>query len=84
VQNLEKEARDRFGPVPKPLELLFRVTEVKILASERSISAIEVKEGKLMMTRAGDYIMIGNKFPRVTRKDSFARLKEIKKFLLAL
>ena len=81
---LEKELRDRFGPVPHPLQLLLQVTEVKILASERRISEVEVKEDKLMLTRNADYVMIGSKFPRLTKKEPAARLKEIKKLLLAL
>jgi hypothetical protein len=45
---------------------------------------IEVKEDKLMLTRHGDFITLGGKFPRLSKKDGKARLKEIKKLLLAL
>ncbi len=48
------------------------------------ITVIEVKEDKLMLTRNNDYIMLGGKFPRLTKKEAKARLKEIKKLLLAL
>ena len=37
-----------------------------------------------MLTRNHDYIMVGSKFPRLMRKEAGARLKEIKKLLLAL
>ena len=37
-----------------------------------------------MLTRNADYIMIGSKFPRLTKKSPSPRLKEIKKLLLAL
>ena len=37
-----------------------------------------------MLTRNNDFVMIGSKFPRLTRKLAAARLKEIKKLLLAL
>jgi len=84
LQDLEKELRDRFGPLPPPLELLLQLAELKILAGERGISAIEVKDDRLMLTRHGDYVMVGSKFPRLTRKAAPARLKEIKKLLLAL
>ena len=49
-----------------------------MLASERGITVIEVKEDKLMLTRNNDYIMVGSKFPRLTKKQAGARLKEIK------
>ena len=35
-----------------------------------------------MLTRHGDFIMLGGKFPRLAKKQAGARLKEIKKLLL--
>ena len=84
LQSLEKELRDRFGPLPAALELLLQVAELRILAGERGISVIEVKEDRLMLTRNNDYIMVGSKFPRLTKKEPRARLKEIKKLLTIL
>jgi hypothetical protein len=37
-----------------------------------------------MLTRNNDYIMVGSKFPRLTKKTASARLTEIKKLLLVL
>ncbi len=84
LENLARELRDRFGPLPPPVELLLQVAELKILAAERGITALQVKEDKLMLTRQGDFIMLGGKFPRLAKKQPAARLKEIKKLLLAL
>jgi transcription-repair coupling factor (superfamily II helicase) len=84
LQALEKEVRDRFGPVPPALQLLLLVGELKLLASDRGITAIEVKDDRLMLTRNNDYIMLGSKFPRLTKSEPSARLKEIKKLLGAL
>jgi transcription-repair coupling factor (superfamily II helicase) len=84
LHSLEKELRDRFGPVPPPLSLVLQVAELKILAGERAISLIEVKDDRLMLTRNADYLMVGSKFPRLTAQAAPARLKEIKKLLLAL
>jgi transcription-repair coupling factor (superfamily II helicase) len=84
LEALQKELRDRFGPLPLPVELLLQMAEIKILAGEKSVAGIEVKEDKLMLMRHGDYITLGGKFPRLTKKESAARLKEIKKLLLAL
>ncbi len=81
---LEQELRDRFGPVPPPLQLLLQVTEAKVLAAERGITVIEVQDDRLMLTRNNDYVMLGSRFPRLTRKEPAARLKEIKRLLLAL
>jgi transcription-repair coupling factor (superfamily II helicase) len=84
LENLSKELRDRFGPLPPPVELLVAVGELKILASEKAVTAIEVEEDKLKITRHNDFITLGGKFPRLTKKEAKARLKEIKRLLLAL
>jgi hypothetical protein len=38
----------------------------------------------LKLVRAGDFIQLGGKFPRLTKKDAKGRLKEIKRLLLAI
>ena len=81
---LRKEMRDRFGLVPDQVERLLLVAELKLLAGARGVTSVEVKDDKVMLSRNGDYVMLGNKFPRLTRKTPDARLKEIKKLLLAL
>ena len=55
-----------------------------MLAAERGLTAVEVKEDRLMLTRNNDYVMVGSKFPRLTKKQPGARLKEIKRLLMAL
>jgi len=84
LENLVKELRDRFGPLPPPVEMLLAVGELKILASEKAVTTIEVEEDKLKITRLGDFITLGGKFPRLTKKDTKGRLKEIKRLLLAI
>jgi len=81
---LQRELRDRFGPLPPPVELLLAVGELKILASEKGVTVIEVEADKLKITRHGDFIQFGGKFPRLTKKEAKARLKEIKRLLLAI
>jgi transcription-repair coupling factor (superfamily II helicase) len=84
LEALQKELRDRFGPLPPAVELLLAVGELKILASEKNVTSIEVDSDKLKLIRAGDFIQLGGKFPRLTKKEPRARLKEIKRLLLAL
>jgi transcription-repair coupling factor (superfamily II helicase) len=84
LQALEKEMRDRFGEVPKPLQLLLQLAEVRLLAAEKGVTAIEVKEDRVMLTRHKDFIMEDNKFPRLTKSTAARRLTEIKKLLLVL
>ena len=84
LENLRNELRDRFGPLPPPVELLLAVGELKILASEKAVTTIEVEEDKLKLIRHNDFITLGGKFPRLTKKEPKARLKEVKKLLLAI
>jgi transcription-repair coupling factor (superfamily II helicase) len=84
LDKLRSEIRDRFGPVPAGLELLLLVAELKQIAGERGISALEVKEDRLMLMRQGDYLTVGGKFPRLTKTDARGKLREIRRLLLAL
>ena len=84
VKAVEGELRDRFGPIPPAVELLLLVTELKLLASALGITGIESKDDRLMLTRNRDYVMVGGKFPRLTKRQARARLGEIRRFLMAL
>jgi len=81
---LQKELRDRFGPLPSGVELLLAIGELKILAGGKNVTSIEVESDKLKMIRSGDFIQLGGKFPRLTKKDAKGKLKEIKRLLLAI
>ncbi len=84
VNKLKGELRDRFGPLPVAVELLLQVSVLKVLASQRDISVIESKEDKLMLTRRGDFVMVGGRFPRLEKKEARARLNEIRRLLLLI
>ena len=84
VNRLKAEFRDRFGPLPGPVELLLQIAVLKILAAERHIAALETKDEKLMLTRNDDFIQIGGRFPRLTKKEPRARLNEIRRLLQSI
>jgi transcription-repair coupling factor (superfamily II helicase) len=84
LEALQAELRDRFGPLPGPVELLLGVAELKLIAGGKKVTTIEVEEDKLKLVRAGDFVTLGGKFPRLTKKDPKARIKEIRRLLLAL
>jgi transcription-repair coupling factor (superfamily II helicase) len=84
LEKLGKELRDRFGPVPRAVETLLQVAELKLIASDKNVTIIETKDDKLLLTQRGDLLTFGSKLPRLTKTEPVARLKEIKKVLLAL
>ncbi|MFN3408771.1 MAG: transcription-repair coupling factor [Limisphaerales bacterium] len=81
---LQQEVRDRFGPLPPAAELLFLLGDLKLMAAERGVTSIEVEGDKLKLKRAGDFIQVGGKFPRLTKQSPEAKLKEIRRLLTAL
>jgi len=65
LKALIREWRDRFGPTPPPADHLLRCTELKLAAAAAGIESVEILGDKLMLTRNGDYVLIGGKFPRL-------------------
>ena len=84
LETLRAQLRDRFGPLPPALQLLLAVGKLKLIGRQRDIVMIETKGDKLMLTRDGDYITPGGKFPRLTKREPKARLREIKRFIYGL
>jgi transcription-repair coupling factor (superfamily II helicase) len=74
---LRKVWVDRYGRMPESVQNLLAVTELKLLASARKITAVEVRDRKVMLTRAGDYILLGGKFPRLAADKPVDCLKEL-------
>jgi transcription-repair coupling factor (superfamily II helicase) len=84
LEEIRAELRDRFGPLPPAVELLLQVTELKILASAKSIAVLETDGAKIKLTRNKELIQVGGRFPRLTKKEPKAKLNELKKILLAV
>jgi transcription-repair coupling factor (superfamily II helicase) len=65
LQRLQRDWRDRFGPFPPAVDNVFLLGKIKLAAAETGITRVEVKEGKVMLTRRRDFILVGGKFPRL-------------------
>ncbi|MFH0953243.1 MAG: transcription-repair coupling factor [Verrucomicrobiota bacterium] len=77
IDALGEEIRDRFGPVPEPLDRLLSVARLRIVASGQGVQSIEVREGKVMMMRGGEYLMKSGRFPRLKPVGTTQRLDEL-------
>jgi transcription-repair coupling factor (superfamily II helicase) len=66
LQKLGRDWRDLFGPHPDALRNLLTLNKIKLAAARTKVVAIEVKDSKVMLTRGGDYLLIGDRFPRLT------------------
>jgi transcription-repair coupling factor (superfamily II helicase) len=65
LERLRRDWRDRFGQFPRAVDNLFALVQIKLAAAESGISRVEVREGKVMLTRHGDFILVAGKFPRL-------------------
>ncbi len=84
LAGLRREVEDRFGRVPSSIELLWLVTEMKLLASDKGVTVVESRGDRLMLTRNKDFIMVGGKFPRLQKKSAAGKLNEIRGILGSL
>jgi transcription-repair coupling factor (superfamily II helicase) len=74
---LRKDWNDRFGKFPPAVDNLLVLTEIKLAAARAGVTRVEVREGKLMLTRRGDFILVGGKFPRISTNGSDHQLVEV-------
>jgi transcription-repair coupling factor (superfamily II helicase) len=77
LDRLRKDWRDRFGKFPEAVDNLIVLTEIRLSAARAGVTRVEVREGKLMLTRRGDFILVGGKFPRLFAPEIEKRLQEI-------
>jgi len=77
LEQLSRAWRDRFGPPPEPVENLLLMAGIKLAAAQRKITALETREKKVIMTRGGDMILLGGKFPRLTSGLPKLELREL-------
>ena len=66
LHRLRRDWRDRFGPSPPAVDNLLLLSEIKLSAARARINRVEVRDRKLMLSRRGDFILVGGKFPRLT------------------
>ncbi|MEP6809043.1 MAG: transcription-repair coupling factor, partial [Chthoniobacterales bacterium] len=74
---LRQDWRDRFGKFPAAVDNLLTLTEIKLAAGKAGITRVEVRESKLMLTRRGDLILVGGKFPRLSTAKIDQSLSEV-------
>jgi transcription-repair coupling factor (superfamily II helicase) len=84
LQRLRRDWRDRFGKWPEPVDNLFFLSEIRLSAARARVSRVEVREGKLMLSRRGDFILVGGKFPRLTSGKIDLNLPEVWQWLKQL
>lgn len=85
VDGIAAALEDRFGQPPEPVVALLESTRIRCLAERKHILSVESEGNLLKCLRASgkpeDFVMVGHRFPRLTRNKPLLRLEEIKSFL---
>lgn len=84
IDDLERDWHDRFGRLPHEARNLLTVQKIRILATRRNISQVEISGQKLMLTRNKDYILDNKRFPRLAKIRPVDKLTETLGMLRAL
>ncbi len=84
VDSLRAELRDRYGKLPREVELLLQCAEVKILAAGTQVDTVETRDDKIMLDARGQLFQVGGKFPRLTQTEPEEKLREIESLLKSL
>ena len=84
IDDLERDWHDRFGRLPHEARNLLTVQKIRILATRRNISQVEISAQKLMLTRNKDYILDNKRFPRLSKTRPTDKLNETLHMLRSL
>jgi len=76
--------RDRFGPLPQEVVHLLAIERIRRAAAAKGITKVETRGDRLMLTRRGDFLLIGHRFPRLTASKPASKLSEILRLLEVL
>ncbi len=88
LKEIEADLRDRFGKYGDEVRALLLVTEIRIKAEQKNVLSVETESSRLKClrntNRRDDFVMVGNRFPRLTAPKPLLRLREIISFLINL
>jgi len=84
VAALHREFRDRYGKLPRAVQLLLQCAETKVLAAQAQVDVVETKADKIMLSQRGVLFQVGGKFPRFTKQRPEAKLAELHRLLESL
>lgn len=77
VLALRRAWRDRFGPLPRAVECLLLLRRCRIEASRKGFDRLEVRDDKVILSRADRYAMQNGRFPRLKSGNALDRLKAL-------
>ena len=80
--SLQDELSDRFGPVPKSVQTMLKIAEIRVLAFQHRIEQVRCRNKKVTLVSNGHALMKGTRFPRMKATSIQERLQEIKDLIV--
>ena len=74
---IKKEIKDRFGPLPAPVQRLLLIAQLRIIAAQKGIIAITVRNDQVMLNTDKGFITQAGQHPRLKGISPTERLKEL-------
>jgi len=74
---MKQEIRDRFGKLPKEVQRLMLIAELRIVAADQGIKSVIVRNQTVMLSKGDDYLTIAGRHPHLEETQATAMLKEI-------
>jgi transcription-repair coupling factor (superfamily II helicase) len=84
LDKLRATWRDRFGPLPAAADNLLTLARLRFAAAKTKVQKLEVRQDRLMLTRAEELLLVAGKFPRLAASAPAAKVKEIMASLQSL
>lgn len=83
-EHLIKNWQDRFGSMPPAILYLLTCSELRLRAALFGISALEIRDNKLMLSKKGGFLQVKGRFPRLKGKNQAKRLENALELIKSL
>jgi transcription-repair coupling factor (superfamily II helicase) len=74
---MKRELKDRFGKLPAEVQRLMLIAELRIVAAERGLKSVIVRDRQVMLAKEKDYLTFAGRPPRLFEETTTAMLKEL-------
>ncbi|MCF6312235.1 MAG: transcription-repair coupling factor [Verrucomicrobiales bacterium] len=83
-EDLIENWQDRFGNMPPAILYLLTCSELRLRAALFGISALEIRDNKLMLSKKGGFLQVKGRFPRLKGKNQAKRLENALELIKSL
>ncbi|NNJ70378.1 MAG: transcription-repair coupling factor [Kiritimatiellales bacterium] len=77
ISLIKREIKDRFGKLPQEVQRLMLIAELRIVAAERGIKSIVVRNRQVMLSTDRDYLTVAGRHPVLDADKTTPMLKEL-------